>query len=124
MMSDDHGWLTAWRSHGSRRSGVSSSAGFTLVELLVVIAIIVILVAMLLPAAREATRHMQCKNHLKQMGLAFASHEEAQSFLPSGGWTWFLTAEIHQMFPRHRSLSPAAAGQNLAGGCGYQRFHE
>ena len=79
--------------------------GFTLIELLVVIAIIAILIALLLPAvqqAREAARRTQCKNNLKQLGLAMHNYHDTTNVFPFGFdaretlWSAMILPQIEQ----------------------------
>jgi prepilin-type N-terminal cleavage/methylation domain-containing protein/prepilin-type processing-associated H-X9-DG protein len=81
-----------WGAARSRPSLLAPRlSAFTLVELLVVIAIIGILVALLLPAiqsAREAARRTQCKDNVKNIGLACLNHVDSLGVFPTGGAGW------------------------------------
>ena len=58
---------------------------FTIVELLVVMAIVGCLVGLLLPAliaARESARCMQCKNNLREIGIAIQQYHDSRKKFP------------------------------------------
>jgi prepilin-type N-terminal cleavage/methylation domain-containing protein/prepilin-type processing-associated H-X9-DG protein len=111
------------------RRGQRSRSGFTLIELLVVIAIIAILVGLLMPAvqsARESARRTQCKNNMRQLGLAAMNFESAQRVMPtSGEGTDYTTAKnpstgssppftTFQLFSFYTAILPYAEETTLA----------
>lgn len=123
------------------QSSRGSFRAFTLIELLVVIAIIAILIALLLPAvqqAREAARRSQCKNNLKQIGLALHNYHDTHRVMPPGyvrpagtpvnpagfqdvaGWGWptFLLPFVDQA-PLYNAMNVGSGGYpfNYLSGC-------
>ena len=92
---------------------LNRNPAFTLVELLVVITIIGIIMALALPtlnAARESARILQCKNNLRQLGMAAQVHNSEQTVLPSGGWGWHYAGAPSRGF---RELQPGGWTYNV-----------
>lgn len=90
--------------------------GFTLIELLVVIAIIAVLIALLLPAvqqAREAARRTQCRNHLKQIGIAMHNYHDTVKSFPPGNVTMGPCCGTLSLITWPISILPYLDGTNL-----------
>lgn len=101
-----------------------SPRGMTLVQLLVILVILVVLIGLLLPAiqqARESARRTQCKNNLKQFGLALHNYHDTFYLFPPGyvidpngvyhGWGWNVFMQpFFEASPRYNEVALLMSG--------------
>jgi prepilin-type processing-associated H-X9-DG protein len=106
---------------GMHRNWVGTRrAGITLVDVIVVIVIVALFLGLFIPSvlgARESARRQQCKNNLKQLGLALHNYHDACNTFPPGyvlgenspylGWGWgVLITPYIDASPYYNQVSP------------------
>jgi hypothetical protein len=107
--------------------------GLTALDVIVTIVVLLVLAALLLPATRRsrpAARRSQCKNNLKQIGLALHNYHDVHETFPPGwiagktpaqssgfGWGFHILpfidqAPLFEKFDSHHRLVDTAAGNS------------
>ena len=89
--------------HDSAVGHARPRSGLTITEVLVVIAIVSMLIALFLPAvqaSRELSRTLECRNNLRQIGVAATSHAATQRTFPYTSTTWAeLVGGVPRIYP-------------------------
>jgi prepilin-type N-terminal cleavage/methylation domain-containing protein/prepilin-type processing-associated H-X9-DG protein len=90
LASQCSGFRPTYQEDFMKRSNAPTVNAFTLIELLVVISIIVLLIAILLPAlkqARHVARQLQCATNQRSLGQLFFMFANDNQYLPFNSWT-------------------------------------